>query len=45
MVTRVTEKDYIGITNTFTKDEIKEKYGRLVVMSAKEYKETKLKKK
>ena len=36
--TIVTKKDYLGITNSFTMDEIRDKYGELVVMEPKEYK-------
>lgn len=31
MITKVNYKDYIGIKKTFTEDEIKEKYGKLVI--------------
>lgn len=30
MVTRVSRRDYIGIINSFTEEEIKEKYGKLI---------------
>ncbi len=39
MITRVTPADYNGITKTFTDEEIKEKYGKLIVMSKEEYRE------
>lgn len=41
MITIVTLKDYYDITNSFTKEEIYQKYGRLVIMSKEEYEEHK----
>lgn len=38
MITKVTYSDYLKIKDTFSEDEIKLKYGRLIVMSEKEYK-------
>lgn len=38
MITCVTPSDFKGIINSFTKEEIKEKYGRLVIKSEEEYK-------
>jgi len=32
MITRVSHADYIAIKNTFTENEIKEKYGKLVIV-------------
>lgn len=37
MITIVTPADYNGIRNSFTEEEIKEKYGKLIVMSEEEY--------
>lgn len=38
-MTIVTRADYEAIRNSFTDEEIRLKYGRLVIMSADEYKE------
>jgi hypothetical protein len=37
MTTIVTPSDYSNITKVFTTEEIKEKYGKLIVMSNEEY--------
>lgn len=42
MITYVTYKDYIGIKGAFTEEEIRLKYGRLVIKSEDEYREMKL---
>lgn len=31
MKTKVCEKDFVGIINTFTKEEVQAKYGKLVI--------------
>lgn len=35
MVTIVSYKDYIGIINSFTEEEIREKYGKLIIAQKK----------
>jgi hypothetical protein len=42
MITILTYSDYLKIKDTFSEDEIKEKYGKIKVMSEKEYKIEKL---
>lgn len=42
-MTIVTRADYEAIRNSFTDEEIRLKYGRLVIMSKEEYKEYKIK--
>lgn len=39
MITIVTIKDYYDIKKIFTEEEIKQKYGKLIVMKEEEYKE------
>ena len=39
MITIVTRADYEAIRNSFTDEEIRLKYGRLVIMSKSEYEE------
>ena len=43
MTTIVTFNDFNGIKESFTEEEIKEKYGRLIVMSKNEYEQYKKK--
>lgn len=43
MITIVTRSDFNGIKESFTEEEIKEKYGRLIVMSEEEHKEYQIK--
>jgi hypothetical protein len=42
MITKLIYSDYLKIKDTFSEDEIKEKYGKIKVMSEKEYKIEKL---
>lgn len=42
MITIVTPADYNGIKESFTEEEIKEKYGKIKVMSEHEYKQEKI---
>jgi len=37
MVTYVTYKDYLGIKNSFNDEEIKLKYGQLIIKSEEDY--------